>query len=229
LLCRFVSRPFCFTAVANVTLFVIRIVRIKRLGGLFDVFFVLVPAAIVPFFLRYPGNTHFMSRAEFECFCGRIFETWAERTSTFTVECRTCGRLLRPQRFIQDEAATEEDDDFDTRDDNEDDYEDEDDYNAIDDEDTEAEESDEADLPRYGVARFNCDCGHTFTSYAERAPHFYCPCYRCGSHMQPAKFLSKDKVRKKRNSTETHSCSVCNGSGNCPVVGASGGGGASRR
>jgi hypothetical protein len=220
-----------------------------------------------------------MSRAEFECVCGHIFETWAERTPTFTVECRPCGRLLRPQRFIGEEAATDEDDYCDADDDNEDDHEDgdavvsraefecacgntfetwaartstftvecrscgrslrptrfvgeetdtDDDYNAIDDEDAEAE-SDEAELPLYGVARFNCDCGHGFTSYAMRAPDFYCRCYRCGSHVRPAEFLPKDKVLKKRNSTETHSCSVCNGSGNCPVVGASGGGGASRR
>jgi hypothetical protein len=71
---------------------------------------------------------------------------------TFTVECHSCGRSLRPTRFL-DEADTDEDD-----------------FNAIGDEDSEAEKSDEADLPRYGVAWFNCDCGHGFASHAERAP-----------------------------------------------------------
>jgi hypothetical protein len=145
-----------------------------------------------------------MSRAEFECVCGNNFETWAERTSTFTVECRSCGRLVRPRRFVDGEKDTDEDDCY------------TDDYAT----DTEAE-SEAGYLPRYGVAWFNCHCGHGFTSHAERAPDFTCRCHRCGSNVPPGRFLPPGERGMRRTTNRTHTCCRCEGRGRrfvCPVL-----------
>jgi hypothetical protein len=78
--------------------------------------------------------------------------------------------------------------------------------------------------PLYGVAHFECSCGNEFTSRAKRAKGFNCPCYQCDSRVRPAGFLPPDKGLKNRKSNQTHNCSVCNGSGHCPVARAAGGG-----
>jgi hypothetical protein len=79
--------------------------------------------------------------------------------------------------------------------------------------------------PSHGVALFQCRCGNEFTSYAERSNGFTIPCYACGSHVRPARFLPAFDEHRRHSRTHTytqHSCSVCLGSGHCPVVGASG-------
>jgi hypothetical protein len=72
--------------------------------------------------------------------------------------------------------------------------------------------------PLFGVAHFKCDCKHEFTSHAKRVKGFTCPCYQCSRNVRPARFLPPGKgLKKKRDSTDEHKCSLCKVSGYCPV------------
>eukprot|EP00759_Apiculatamorpha_spiralis_P034028 PhF_6_TR35104/c3_g1_i3/m.51172 len=70
-----------------------------------------------------------------------------------------------------------------------------------------------------GVAWFKCDCGRTFRSRALGREGFTCPCKGCGEKaVRPLFFLPPTDNSTQSRSAQTHSCSLCHGSGYCPLM-----------
>ena len=63
------------------------------------------------------------------------------------------------------------------------------------------------------VCYFICDCSHSFVGWCRMIDTS--PCYGCRAQVPPCHFMPKNKI--KRISDNVHSCSRCNGSGNCPT------------
>lgn len=59
---------------------------------------------------------------------------------------------------------------------------------------------------------FRCQCGHTFVVHCEMSDT--ADCHRCDAWSSPHSFQPWHKIN--RISDNVHSCSKCNGRGNCP-------------
>jgi hypothetical protein len=70
---------------------------------------------------------------------------------------------------------------------------------------------------QFGIAKFQCTCGNTFTSRADATTS--CKCYRCGEQVKVKNIISGRRDMQPRGPTNRrHSCSSCYGYDiyNCP-------------
>lgn len=66
-----------------------------------------------------------------------------------------------------------------------------------------------------GACNFKCKCGHQFTVVCEKTDT--APCYKCGKKdVSPYRLTPPRPV--KRTTDNTHSCSKCDGKGDCPNI-----------
>ena len=64
-----------------------------------------------------------------------------------------------------------------------------------------------------GVCMFKCDCGHEYSVVCEMTDT--ATCFQCyNSDIEPHEYTPLRRIKGK--SSNKHSCSKCNGSGNCP-------------
>ena len=70
---------------------------------------------------------------------------------------------------------------------------------------------------QFGIAKFQCQCGHTFTSRADGTTS--CECYSCGAQVRVKNIIPGRRGMQPRGPTNRrHSCSSCHGYDieNCP-------------
>ena len=68
------------------------------------------------------------------------------------------------------------------------------------------------DEPEVGACKFKCECGNRFTVICQMSDT--AECYNCHVHVRPYAISPPRQIRTKTN--KPHSCSKCNGAGNCP-------------
>ena len=68
------------------------------------------------------------------------------------------------------------------------------------------------DVEKVGACKFKCNCGNEYTVICRKMDT--APCYACRNENSPLRWAPPRDIQKR--SDQTHNCSRCNGSGNCP-------------
>jgi hypothetical protein len=68
---------------------------------------------------------------------------------------------------------------------------------------------------RIGIGKYKCVCRNTFVSVARL--NVKAPCYRC-KRMVPTESLRPADRDIQTKTNKPHNCSLCRGSGNCPLL-----------